>query len=183
MADEKDIGKITLDIKDLIGVVAKGLSGAGHAPISGSSHSAETEQVTKDWINATVRSIAAVSATLETVRTIEIPAVKKEFRDELIKIEKRLDKNDTTRVSKESIVVLKEIIDKLERKVDKQIEVFEDLKTKTIKPISDSLIAISVKIGIYGLIAGFVGSGLMAFVIYVVQFVFHQATGTPPVAP
>lgn len=185
MADENKPGKLTIDIelKDLLGAVAKGIGGSGTSPISENSHAAEAQDITKAWVKSTYDVINNVALTLENVRSKELPELKSELRRDITKLETRLDKNDTVRVEKEALAPVKENLGKLETKVEKQIEAFETLKTKTIKPLSDSLIAISVKIGIYGLIAGFIGSGLMAFVVYVLQLAFHHAAGTPPPKP
>jgi hypothetical protein len=141
---------VTLDIElqDLLDVVSK--SGS-KPPLSTetSAHSMEGEDLKKAWFKHVLISMEKLNDQVESIRRTDIVDVQNEF--------------------KISINDLKEFIKRVETKVDKAEDELKVYKKEVLAPLSDKVLTLAVKIGVYSVIAGFVGSGLMGIIVYVIK--------------
>lgn len=152
MAEKERIktSTVTLDIElqDLLNVVSK----SGNKPplsTETSAHSMEGEDLKKAWFKHVLISMEKLNDQVESIRRTDIVDVQNEFK---------ADVND-----------LKEFIKKVESKVDKAEDELKTYKKEVISPLSDKVLTLAVKIGIYSMIAGFIGSGLMGLIIYIIK--------------
>ena len=141
---------VTLDIElqDLLDVVSK----SGSKPplsIETTTHSMEGEDLKKAWFKHVLISMEKLNDQIDSVRRIELPDIQGEFK---------VDINE-----------LKELIKRVEVKVDKAEDELKVFKKDVISPLSDKVLTLAVKIGIYSVIAGFVGSGLMGIIVYTIK--------------
>lgn len=154
MSTERKTGKVTLDIelKDLIDVVSQMGGGASNAPISDISqrHAVEAEDLRKAWFKHTLINIEGLSAAIEKLRSQDIPSLKKELENDIEKLETRISKDE---------------------------EKLETYKETIIKPLSDGLLTLTVKFGLWGILAGFVGSGILTLLSYLIKTFFSSAVG------
>lgn len=141
---------VTLDIElqDLLDVVSK--SGS-KPPLSNepATHSKEGEDLKKAWFKHVLISMEKLNDQIESIRRIELIDVQNGFK---------VDTNE-----------LKEFIKRVEVKVDKAEDELKIYKKEIIAPLSDKVLTLAVKIGIYSVIAGFVGSGLMGIIVYTIK--------------
>jgi hypothetical protein len=141
---------VTLDIElqDLLDVVSK----SGNKPplsTETTAHSMEGEDLKKAWFKHVLISMEKLNDQVESIRRIDIVDVQNEF--------------------KISINDLKEFIKRVETKVDKAEDELKVYKKEVLAPLSDKVLTLAVKIGVYSVIAGFVGSGLMGIIVYVIK--------------
>lgn len=150
--DNKNKGKVTLDIElqDLVDMVSR----AKTQPISGapSQHAVEGEQIRKAWFNHMLVSMEKLGDTVQDIRTKDIVHLRQEVKSEL-----------------------KAEIKRVEDRVVKDEDALETYKKDTVKPISDKVTAIVAKLGVWSVLAGFVGSGLMGLAFYILrEYVFAK---------
>ena len=141
-------GKVTLDIElsDLIKIVSKSNS----SPISGSpsQHSIEGEELRKAWFKHVLLSMEKMGDTIQTIRTTDLSDLRKELKAEIDKIDGRVTKNE---------------------------DALTTYKKDIINPLSHKVTTLMVKLGVWGVVAGFIGSGLMALLIYVLKEYYFKA--------
>ncbi len=140
--DDSKKGKITLDIElqDLLSIVSK--SGTEPAISGPYSHTVESEDIKKAWFEHMLLSMEKLSTLVETVRSVDMFNLRTELKQDIQKLENRFVKAED-----ELKVYKKDIID----------------------PINNKVITLTVKLGIFGLMAGFVGSGIMTLILYIIR--------------
>lgn len=140
--DRRATGKVTLDIelKDLINIVSKSDS----TPLRdvNLSHSVEGEELKKAWFKHMLLSMEKLNDLIETVRRVDIANLKMEFKEEIKLVDKRLEKSE---------------------------DELKQYKKDIIDPINNKVITLTVKIGLFSALAGFLGSGLMGLLIYILR--------------
>jgi hypothetical protein len=82
---------------------------------------------------------------------------------------RRIDLIDIQTEFKLDIIEVKEFINKLESKVEKAEDELKAYKEKIINPLSDKVLTLAVKLGVWSVVAGFIGSGLMGLVFYTIK--------------
>lgn len=141
---------ITLDIElqDLLEVVSK--SGS-KPPFSNetNTHSMEGEELKKAWFKHVLISMEKLNDQVESIRRIDLV----DIQDEI----------------KASISDVKEIIKKTDARVEKAEDELKVYKKEVISPLSDKVLTLAVKLGIWSVIAGFIGSGLMGIILYIIK--------------
>jgi len=139
---------IDIELQDLLEVVSK--SGS-KPPLSNetNAHSMEGEDLKKAWFKHVLISMEKLNDQIESIRRTELVDVQNEFK---------IDIND-----------LKEFMKRVEVKVDKAEDELKIYKKEIISPLSDKVLTLAVKIGIYSVIAGSVGSGLMGIIVYTIK--------------
>lgn len=152
MAEKERIktSTVTLDIElqDLLDVVSK--SGS-KPPLSTetNAHAMEGEDLKKAWFKHVLISMEKLNDQVESIRYTDIV----EIRNDL-----KIDIND-----------VKEFIKRVETKVDKAEDELKVYKKEVLTPLNEKVLTLAVKIGVYSVIAGFIGSGLMGIIIYVIK--------------
>ena len=141
---------VTLDIElqDLLDVVSK----SSTKPPLGTelaTHSMEGEDLKKAWFKHVLIGMEKLNDQIDSIR-----------RGDLINIQ-----NDF----KSDITELKELIKKIESKFDKAEDELKVYKKDTISPLSEKVLTLAVKLGVWSIIAGFVGSGLMGIIFYTIK--------------
>lgn len=149
--DRKTTNKITLDIelKDLINIVSKGESTPTLRDIS-FSHSIEGEELKKAWFKHMLLSMEKLNDLIETVRRVDIVSLKNEIKEDLKSIEKKFEKAD---------------------------DELKQYKKDMIDPINNKVITLTVKLGLFSALAGFLGSGLMGLLLYILRDYFLRPIG------
>ncbi len=141
---------VTLDIElqDLLDVVSK--SGS-KPPLSNetSAHSMEGEDLKKAWFKHVLISMEKLNDQVESIRRVDLIDIQDEF--------------------KESINDVKETIKKIEQKIDKAEDELKAYKKDIVSPLSDKVLTLAVKLGVWSVIAGFIGSGLMGLIFYIIK--------------
>jgi hypothetical protein len=136
--DNKKIGKVTIDmeLKDLIDMVSRSKS----SPFEGaqSQHSIEGEELRKAWFKHVLLTMEKLSDTVQEIRIKDLTDLRKD-----LKLEFSNDLKD------------------LETKVDKNKDSFETYKKEVVNPIHDKLTVLLTRIGVWSIVAGFIGSGIM----------------------
>lgn len=144
--------KITLDIElpDLLDAVSKA-KGPPISPIT--QHSVEAEDLKKAWFNYVLLNIEKLADSLERVRREDLVNIKKELKEE---------------------------VDKVEEKVNKNREVLEAYKKEVMEPINNRLLVLTTKLGVWSLVAGFVGSGAMGLIMWGLKLLVSSAAPSIP---
>lgn len=141
---------VTLDIElqDLLDVVSK--SGS-KPPLSSetNTHAMEGEDLKKAWFKHVLISMEKLNDQVESLRRIDLIDIQTEFKLDIIEV--------------------KEFISKLESKVEKAEDELKAYKEKIINPLSDKVLTLAVKLGVWSVVAGFIGSGLMGLVFYIIK--------------
>jgi hypothetical protein len=154
--DDKKKGKVTLDIEldDLINIVSKSSSGPVSSIRDASfSHAVEGEDLKKAWFKHMLLSMEKLNDLIETVRRVDISNLKNDIKDEI------------------------KIIDRKLEKAEDELKVY---KKDVIDPISNTVITLTVKLGLYSALAGFVGSGFMALLVYILRdYLLKPTLGGP----
>jgi len=135
-------GKITLDIElqDLLDIVSK----SGRQPALGdsSSHIIEGEDLKKAWFKHLLISLEKINDLVETIRRNDLVNIRNEFKEEIKELRLKIDKNE----------------DELEK-----------YKKDVISPINTKVITLTVKLGLWSVVAGFIGSGIMGLVLFITK--------------
>ena len=135
-------GKITLDIElqDLLDIVSK----SGRQPALGdsSSHIIEGEDLKKAWFKHLLISLEKINDLVETIRRNDLVNIRNEFKEEIKELRLKIDKNE----------------DELEK-----------YKKDVISPINNKVITLTVKLGLWSVVAGFIGSGIMGLVLFITK--------------
>lgn len=149
--DRKTTNKITLDIelKDLINIVSKGESTPTLRDMS-FSHSIDGEELKKAWFKHMLLSMEKLNDLIETVRRVDIVSLKNEIKEDLKSIEKKFEKAD---------------------------DELKQYKKDMIDPINNKVITLTVKLGLFSALAGFLGSGLMGLLLYILRDYFLRPIG------
>jgi hypothetical protein len=141
--DDKRSRKVTLDmeIEDLVEMVSKR---KGHfiSETPPSQHSIEGEELRKAWFKHMLLSMEKLSDQIQDIRKTDLAQLKTDLKEELRKLEEKVGRNQ----------------DKLEL-----------YKKEVISPISVKLTTLVAKLGVWSVIAGFIGSGLMAMLVFIIQ--------------
>jgi len=150
--DKKNQGKVTLDIelKDLVDMVSR----AKTPPVTGapSQHAVEGEELRKAWFNHMLISMEKLGDTVQDIRLKDIVNLRKEVKSDL-----------------------KAEIKRVEDRISKDEDALNEYKKDIVKPLSDKVTSIAAKLGVWGVLAGFVGSGIMGLVFYLLrEFVFMK---------
>jgi hypothetical protein len=154
--ESKKTGKVTLDIElgDLINMVSKSSS----SPISSLrdesfSHSVESEDLKKAWFKHMLLSMEKLNDLIETVRRVDISNLKNDIKEEIKSIDRRIEKAEDD---------------------------LKQYKKDVIEPINNTVITLTVKLGLYSALAGFIGSGFMAILIYILRdYLLRPSIGGP----
>jgi len=179
--DDRRSRKITLDmeIEDLVEMVSK-RKGTFITETPPSQHSIEGEELKKAWFKHTLLSLEKLSDQIQDVRKTDLGQLKVDLKEEIKKLEDRINrdkevvafKSDLLQNKsdlKEEIKNLKEEIKKLEDRASKNQENIEIYKKEVVTPISVKLTTLTAKLGVWSIIASFVGSGLMTMLLYTIQ--------------
>lgn len=153
MTDDK--GKVTLDIeefKSLLGTGSQEEHRTRAISLETEQHREMGEAHQKAWFSLVVSTISQLNDAVEKLRSEDIVSLKKEIKRDIEKLETRIGKDE---------------------------DALEEYKKDIIGPLNDKLITLNVKIGMWGILAGFFGSGLMALLISIVRAFMVTATGTP----
>lgn len=153
--------KVTLDMElsDFLGLVSKMGGASGEAPISDISqkHAMEAEDIRKAWFKHVLLNMEKLADAIENLRSRDLDNLKKDLERDINRIEERVVKGE---------------------------EKLEEYKIKIIQPLNDQLVTITVKIGMWGMLAGFVGSGVLAVIVYIFKIIISHTTGAiPPPGP
>ena len=146
---------LDLELQDLLDIVSK--AGGRHSisePLS--EHVVEGEALKKAWYKHVLLTLEKMDAYLDTTRNVELPQLRSELKDDLHELRREL----------------KSAIEKLERRLEKHEDEFKlyqkELKD-TIDPISKSVTILIVKLGLFATLFGFLGSGIMALIVYLMR--------------
>jgi hypothetical protein len=71
-------------------------------------------------------------------------------------------------------------IEKLEQQMEKDANALEEYKKDTIKPLDKKVMDLGLKMRIAIWVGGSLGAGLLAFIFFLIRFVFSHVAGTPP---
>ena len=137
-------GKITLDmeLKDLLDLVSK--ADPGPPPISDSlsDHSFEGEDIKKAWFKHLLISLEKLNDLIEVVRRVDIVNLRNEFKAEM---------------------------SELERKYEKSEDDLKSYKKDIVDPMNTKLIVLAVKISVWSVLGGVLGSGVAGLVFYAIK--------------
>jgi hypothetical protein len=166
-------GTVTLDIElqDLLEIVSK--SGT-KSPLSSetSTHIMEGEDLRKAWFKHVLISIEKLADLIETIRRTDISNLRTELKGDIKELERDMSKfNDNVSSCKKEV----------EGKISKSDDELKKYKADIIDPISNKVLTLTVKLGVWSIIAGFIGSGLMGLIIYILKefFIKSALTGKP----
>ena len=143
--DENKKGKVTLDIelKDLVDMVSRSKA----PPVSGATqHSVEGEELKKAWFKHVLISMEKLSDAVQDIRNNDLKELRSELRAEF---------------SKE--------LDRVTKRATKSEDALELYKKEVIKPLNDKITALLAKLGVWSVLAGFIGSGLMGLIIWLLK--------------
>lgn len=166
-------GTVTLDIElqDLLEIVSK--SGT-KSPLSNetSTHTMEGEDLRKAWFKHVLISIEKLADLIETIRRTDISNLRTELGGDIKSL-----RNDVSKFEDTLKTCRKEVDDKIGKSDDE----FKSYKKEIIEPISNKVLTLTVKLGVWSIIAGFIGSGLMGLIIYILKefFIKSALTGKP----
>jgi hypothetical protein len=168
MSEERKTSKVTLDIEyeDLLNIVAgKAGSKARTALLTPESreHSMEAEELKKAWFNHMLLTVEKLAASLEKVKDVDIVNLRTELKGEIDKLDRKLDTEITA----------------IEARVTQDERDLDTYKQTIIKPLSDKVLHISVKLAMYGVVSGSVGAALMALAVYSIKVFIASSTGIP----
>lgn len=170
VTDDKSPRKVTLDIDDLVEMVSKRKSSLiSETPPS--RHSIEGEELKKAWFNHMLISMEKISDQIQDIRKTDLTGLKAEFKEELKNLEEKINKIQDNINAK---------IEKTQNELNTKIKSNqEDLKLHrkdvdtynkdVVTPINLRLTTLVAKLGVWSVIAGFIGSGLMAILIFIIQ--------------
>lgn len=142
---------VTLDIEmqDLLDVVSKPNNISSASINDPYSNNLGGEDLKKAWFKHVLISVEKLNDQIESLRYVEMENFRKEFKDD--------------------VADLKEAIKKVEVKVEKNDDELKLYKKEIIVPLSNTVVTLTVKLGIWSLIAGFVGSGVMGIILRMIK--------------
>lgn len=142
---------VTLDIEmqDLLDVVSKPNNIPSSSINDPYSNNLGGEDLKKAWFKHVLISVEKLNDQIESLRYVEMENFRKEFKDD--------------------VADLKEAIKKVEVKVEKNDDELKLYKKEIIVPLSNTVVTLTVKLGIWSLIAGFVGSGVMGIILRMIK--------------
>jgi hypothetical protein len=134
---------VTLDIElqDLLDIVSKSGSKALLSNET-TAHIMEGEDLKKAWFKHVLINIEKLADLIETVRRVDMGNLRTELKNEIDNLEKKLEKYDTE---------------------------LKQYKKDVIDPLNNKVLTITIKLGIWSVIAGFFGSGIMAIIVYIIK--------------
>lgn len=147
--DDSKKGKITLDIalQDLLDAVSK--SGTASTISDSYSHVIEGEELKKAWFEHMLLSMEKLSTSVEAVKSVDMLNLRTELKQDIRRVDDKLVKTDD------------------------ELKVY---KKDVIEPINNKVITLTVKLGMWGVLAGFVGSGVMTLLLYIIrQYLIHPS--------
>lgn len=189
--DETPNDEVTLKMKldDILGVVTK--SGRGRVLSQASVHDTDGEDIKKAWFRHMLISMERLSDLVESVRSVDISNLKSDLKDEIRRVEKRLEGlgqqviDNRKELLAHSNKIDTDLTGKLDRSHQDLLKRIEDLvrdlnsyklvvdtkfstfdkeldkyKRSVVDPLSMKVMAISVKMGVWGTIAGLVGGAI-----------------------
>lgn len=180
---EKDENQIT--IKDVIDFVSR------QGELFGSASAAEAADIKKAWYNNMFTALENLKNKVDAINT-ELLNDRANFYRELVNVKDEL-KKEISSFKNNHHSDMKDFDDRMDRlsessKMDladykhNQLEKERDLKgelNNLITPIKERISAIEVKVSLWGLLAGAVGSGVIEIVIWVVK-TFILGEGSTP---
>lgn len=169
--DQNERGKLSFDIelKDILQVVSQ----AGRQNFIGpdSREEIEAEEIRKAWFKHMLLSIEKLHDSIEDLRRVEIASLKLDFQRYLDKLEQRVErvenqvKSELDKLEKE----IKNDIDKIAVNLKEHKADYKEDKRDVIGPMKISLTQLQVKMGFIGILSGMIGSGIMTFVLYLIN--------------
>jgi len=151
-------GKITVTAEQLqsfLELATQGMKGTASRGIGleSETHREQGEDYQKTWYHLMVNTVSKLADTVEKLRSEELVGVKKELKEEIDKVDKRVTKNE---------------------------DALNEYKKDIIKPLNDKLIGLDVKFGIYALLASAASGGLVAYLFWLLKLGHSAVTGGPP---
>jgi len=173
MADKSKGNKITLDIElqDLLDVVSKGAnSGPIGEPLS--AHDVEGEALKKAWFRHMLLSMEKISDTVEDIRRVDLFNLRTEFKEELLRVDGRLEKTEAN---------IKSELKRIDIKAEKSEDELKVYKKDVVDPVINKVITIWVKLGMFSIIAGCIGGGIIGLIFVVLRehIIKPAVTGGP----
>lgn len=141
--DDRRSRKVTLDmeIEDLVEMVSK-RKGALISEIPPSQHSIEGEELRKAWFKHMLLSMEKLSDQILDIRKTDLAQLKADLKEDLKTLDAKVIKNQDS---------------------------LDMYKRDVVGPISVKLTTLVAKLGVWSVIAGFIGSGLMAMLVFILQ--------------
>lgn len=141
--DDRRSRKVTLDmeIEDLVEMVSK-RKGALISEAPPSQHSIEGEELRKAWFKHMLLSMEKLSDQILDIRKTDLAQLKADLKEDLRTLDAKVIKNQDS---------------------------LEAYKKDVVGPISIKLTTLVAKLGVWSVIAGFIGSGLMAMLVFILQ--------------
>jgi hypothetical protein len=142
---------VTLDIEmqDLLDVVSKPNSTFPSNANDPYLSNLGGEDLKKAWFKHVLISVEKLNDQIESLRYVEMVNLRSECKDD--------------------IGDLKELIKKIETKAEKNDDELKMYKKEIIVPLSNTVVTLTVKLGIWSLIAGFIGSGVMGIILRMIK--------------
>jgi archaellum component FlaC len=194
----KDEVTLRMKLDDILGVVTK--SGRGRVLSQDSFNDTDSEDIKKAWFRHMLKSMERLSDLVESVRSVDISNLKSDLKDEIKRVEKRLEglgqqvidnrkevlananKIDTDLTGKldrshqdllkriEDLVrdlnSYKLVVDSKFNTFDKELDKY---KRAVVDPLSMKVMAISVKLGVWGTVAGLIGGAIFTVAWFFVK--------------
>ena len=138
--------RVTLDLEDLLEVVSKSNS----KPImdrASYTHATEGEDLKKAWFTHMLVSMEKLNDLIESIRRVDLVNLREEMKDEIRDIDNKIIK------------------------AEDELKLY---KKDVICPMNDKLITITVKLGLWGILGGLIGSGLTALMVYLIKEYFFK---------
>lgn len=162
-AERKEEDKVMLsllEVQTLIDTMSK--SNSNKLSLTSGEYGTEVDDLKKEWFRHLLVSLEKLDNAITDVRKSDIPELKKELKDEFIKIEKayRLEFDR-----------LEKSVAKAEEKLSLANEKLETYKTNTISPMNEKVIELKVKMSMIGFISGAVAS---LVVLIIKEFVIRH---------
>jgi oligoendopeptidase F len=182
MSNEIKSGKVTLDveIKDLLNIVSK--SNAKPVLSESLAHAIESEDLKKAWFRHTLQSLEKLNDLIETVRRVDIANLKSDMKEEIKRVDSKVDKvegniketnagiSDRITILENDLRMYKDDVSNMFISKDKELQEYKDnIKENAIEPIKTKVLSLTIKLGIWATIGGFVGSSLLAFILYMLR--------------
>jgi len=194
----KDEVTLRMKLDDILGVVTK--SGRGRVLSNNAYDDVDSEDIKKAWFRHMLKSMERLSNLVESVRSVDISSLKSDLKDEIRRVEKRLeglgqqvidnrkellantskiDTDLTAKLDRSHQDLLKRIEDlardlnSYKLVVDSKFNTFDkeldSYKRAVVDPLSMKVMAISVRLGIWGTIAGLVGGAVFTVAWFFVK--------------
>lgn len=157
--DKSKVGKVTLDIEyqDLLKIVSK-VDNRGPISETLSEHDIEGEDLKKAWFKHMLLSMEKLNDLVESLRRVDLSNLKQELKEEINKVAKGLSKTEE--------LLRKEII-RIDKKAEKAEDELKEYKKDVIDPINNKVITIGVKLGMWGVVGGCIGTGIVGLIFFI----------------